>query len=91
MAITVARGTLARFVKYPGSIVVQVQHASDPEAAAAALSDAVADLRALDPNHVGEVVVAPSGPFLFVDAAKVSERLVRTSPTSWPAAWPRPG
>jgi hypothetical protein len=48
--------------------------------AAAALADAVADLRELDPNHVGEVVVAPSGPFLFVDAAKVAERLVRTIP-----------
>lgn len=36
-------------------------------------------MSALDPNYVREVVVAPSGPFLFIDAP-IAEHLVRTIP-----------
>ena len=63
-------------VKYPGSISLQVQGAADPEAAAQALTGALAEIETLGqhsrgpggepltPNSVGGVAMVPGGPFI---------------------------
>jgi hypothetical protein len=96
MALTVARGVAARIRKHRRSIVIQVQGASDPDAAVAALSRARVDIAALDggwssapglspgdrngPTYVGGVVPTPAGPFLYIDGGETPEELLATIP-----------
>ena len=96
MAIKVARGVLTRIREDPGHIVLQVQGASDPEAAAVALGRARHDVWRLDagpesapglgrrdrnnPSYVAEVMPAATGPFITIDGGHVPYRLLRTIP-----------
>jgi hypothetical protein len=96
MALTVGRGTESSIRRNRHGIVLQVQRASDPEAATAALSRAGGEIAGLDggwqsapglspgdrngPVYVGGVVPTPAGPFLYVDAGETPDELLATIP-----------
>lgn len=81
MAITVARGVASRMRgEYPGILIIQVQGASDPDTAAAALDEAREEIWKLEPNYVAEAMPAATGPFLWVDCPSVPARLRETIP-----------
>lgn len=96
VVVSVARGFGSRIRKNPGGVVVQVQRASDPAAAQAALEQARKEIANLDggwqsapglspddrngPTYVGAVVAAPSGPFLVIDGGHTPTALLETIP-----------
>lgn len=94
MTITVAPGVVNRIRRDPEFIVMQVQHASDPDAAAAALARAADDIAGLAadsapglapgelfyPKWVSGVTRARTGPFLMIDAVDTPRRLLATIP-----------
>lgn len=96
MAVTVARGVAGRIRKDPGSILLQLQQASDQEAATAALERARDDVWALDggwrsapnlgprdsngPKYVSDVWPSPGGPLLSVDGGHTPLGLLATIP-----------
>ena len=96
MAIRVGRGVVGRIREGPGGIVLQVQGASDRDAASVALERARADIANLDggwrsahglgrgdrnnPKYVSEVMPAGTGPFLLIDGGFTPGRLLRTIP-----------
>lgn len=94
MTITVAPGVVNRIRREPEAIVVQVQQASDPEAAATALARAAEDIAGLGddnapglapgelfyPKWVSGVMRAGTGPFLMIDAVDTPRRLLATIP-----------
>ncbi|HSH60172.1 MAG TPA: hypothetical protein VK988_11130, partial [Acidimicrobiales bacterium] len=96
MAVKVARGVLSRIRSYPDNIVIQVQGASDPEAAAAALARAGKEIANLDagwrsapnlgptdrnnPQYVSPVLPTGTGPFIQVDGGHVPYQTLRAIP-----------
>lgn len=91
----VAPGVLSRIRANPGGFVLQAQGA-DHDTAVAALARAREDLWSLDagpgsahglgpedsfgPAYVSEVVPCPSGPFLYIDAGGLPDRVLREIP-----------
>lgn len=96
MTVEVARGLGSRIREHRRGIVLQVQGASDPDAATTALSRARAEIAGLDggwqsapglrpgdhngPTYVGRVVPTPAGPFLYVDGGETPADLLATIP-----------
>ena len=96
MAVRVAGDVRRKIRKYPGAIVIQVQRCSDAEAAAAALTQAAAEIAALDggwesapglepgetvgPKFVSNVAKLPTGPFLWLDGGHTPDDLLATIP-----------
>lgn len=96
MTLTVARGVVSRIRENRRGIVIQVQGASDPDAATAALSRARVEIANLDggwqsapglspgdrngPTYVASVVPTPAGPFLYLDGGETPDELLATIP-----------
>jgi hypothetical protein len=88
--MTIAPDTRPRILDNPGGFVLQVQRATDQQAAAQALVAAVSDIHALhdeldDDEHPGphmlsEVVQCPTGPYVYIDAPGVDEELLHRYP-----------
>jgi hypothetical protein len=74
MTIRTARGTITRMRHNPGLILLQVQEAADPEAAARALARSEPELGALGANVVNAAVPTPTGPYQFIDAPSVASK-----------------
>jgi hypothetical protein len=88
--MTVAPDTLEQILEDPGGFVLQVQRATDQDAAAQALAAAVCDIHALHdelddedargPHMVSEVSGCPTGPYVYVDAPGVDDELLARYP-----------
>jgi hypothetical protein len=89
--MTIAPDTQPRILDNPGGFVLQVQRATDQQAAAQALAAAVSDVHALHdelddddehrgPHMVSEVVQCPTGPYVYIDAPGVDEELLHRYP-----------
>ena len=96
MPLKVAAGLRTAIRRSPGSILVQIQRATDPGLAAAALARARDDIAQLDggwqsspglrpgdrngPTYLSPVVDAPSGALLYVDGGHTPSDLLETIP-----------
>lgn len=96
VAVRIARGVKSRLVEGPGGAVLQVQGASDAQAAWAGLVAAAERLQGFDadrwapadpdapdpntPNYVSDPMPAATGPFVMVDAKTWPERALRRLP-----------
>jgi hypothetical protein len=88
--MTIAPDTRPRILDNPGGFVLQVQRATDQQAAVQALVAAVSDIYALHdelddderrgPQMVSEVVQCPTGPYVYIDAPGVDEELLHRYP-----------
>jgi hypothetical protein len=88
--MTIAPDTRPRILDNPGGFVLQVQRATNRQAAAQALAAAVSDIHALHdeldddepprPHMVSEVIQCPTGPYVYIDAPGVDEELLHRYP-----------
>ena len=77
VSITVARSTVRSIVASPDWITIQVQRASDPQAAAEALALAAGDICALaHAKYVSAVTETGTGPLIFIDAVGTPRQLL---------------
>lgn len=80
MAVTIARGTISRMRESRGAVLLRVEGAADPRAAARGLEQAMGDVGDLEPAYISEVMRTPEGPMVFIDDMGIPAANLRDVP-----------